>query len=438
MNNKKLSKKDKQINPWTSEDEGDHYLSMKEWWAIETLFKTLEDNRKWNLKLCMAYELETPSCFFVYHLFDITNKKLVARKSINDDINKFFYKKNKVDLKYEKNSITGLYPQYKIHIEDDKQNLISDMKYKANIFPHWSAQDITNGYLPIGLDYYRYGWLLNCDLSGTIKFKEKLLRIKGKGYLEHAWGNWSYKNPFQKLSELRKTISIYGKLINWRLSNNNPKIPDRISFTTENNPLGYDWFWGIFDNDWSVFYGNSMFWLSEGPAMGVLTLFSEGNKYLDFGDVQFHYNKVVYQKKYDIYYPSDLTLKAKIDDKKLKLRVWQVSKGYEYVEDYKGNKFYRAMIIPEMPGRMKGYFKDDEKKVELEGDCKLVPQRLPSKFRHNSLTIDFLKPPKGFGISFDFNSHYLNKKIISKIQLAPNLEFKLNLKKCEKSKSSVV
>ena len=47
-------------NPWTSQDEGDHHPSMKEWWCFESLFKTLEDNRKWTLKPTMAYEQETP------------------------------------------------------------------------------------------------------------------------------------------------------------------------------------------------------------------------------------------------------------------------------------------------------------------------------------------------------------------------------------------
>ncbi|KYK34407.1 MAG: hypothetical protein AYK22_05345 [Thermoplasmatales archaeon SG8-52-3] len=427
MTNKK-NKKHRQTNPWTPKDEGDHYRSMKEWWAIETLFKTLKDNRKWNLKACLAYELETPSCFYVYHLFD-TNNKIVAQKAINDDIKKLSYTKNKVDLKYENNSIKGQYPDYKIHIEDDKQNFLTDMNYKANILPHWSAQDVTNGYLPIGLDHYRYGWLLNCNLTGNIKIDDEILKIKGKGYLEHAWGNWSYKNPFQKLSGLRKTISIYCKLINWRLSNFTPNIPDRIAFTSENNPLGYDWFWGIFDNDWSIFYGNSLLWISEGPAMGVLTLFTEGNNYLDFGDVQFRYNKVIYLKKYDIYYPSDLTIKAKIDDKKLNLRIWPTCKSHEYIFKYKGNGFYRAITIPELPGKMKGVYSDNEKTVQLEGDCKIVQQRVASKLGHNSLTIDFIKPPNGVGISFDLDSHYLNKKIISKIQFAPKPRFKLNIKK---------
>ena len=86
MNNKKNYNKVEQKNPWAPEDEGDHYPSMKEWWCIQTIFKTLKDNRKWNLKTSFAYELETPSCFFLYHLFDVTSKKFVSGFSINDNI----------------------------------------------------------------------------------------------------------------------------------------------------------------------------------------------------------------------------------------------------------------------------------------------------------------------------------------------------------------
>jgi len=59
-----MTQKNNAENPWTPQDEGDHYPVMKEWWCIETLFKTLDDNRKWNIKAAIAYELETPSCWF--------------------------------------------------------------------------------------------------------------------------------------------------------------------------------------------------------------------------------------------------------------------------------------------------------------------------------------------------------------------------------------
>ena len=308
------------------------------------------------------------------------------------------------------------------------------MKYKAKILPHWSAQDSTNGYLPIGLDYYRYGWLLNCDLSGSLKIRGKSHKIKGKGYLERAWENWSYSNPFQKLSGLKKTVSTYGHLFDWWFSQYKPKIPDRIAFTTENNPFGYDWFWGIFDNDWSILYGNSLFWISEGPALGVLTLFTEGNNYIDFGNVNFHYNKTMYIKEYDIFYPIDLTVTANLDDKKIKLRVWPVCDAYEYIDKFKGNRFYRAFIMPEMPGRIEGVYTDDNRTVKLKGDCKIVQQRQPSKLGHNLLTIDFLKPPRGVGITLDLESHYLKKKMFAKLQLAPHPQIKFYSDRIDLSK----
>jgi hypothetical protein len=298
------------------------------------------------------------------------------------------------------------------------------LKLKAKILPHWSAQDSTNGYIPFGLDHYRYGWLLNCDVTGLIQLNDKIQDVRGKGYIEHAWGNWSYSNPFKKFSGIKKTVSTYKNLFNWWIKNNRPKIPNRIGFSTDNNPFGYDWFWGVFENDWSIFYGNSLFWISEGPAIGVLTLFKDGNNYLDFSNIRFKYNKIIYIKEYDLYYPADLSVTAKLDDKKVEIKAWAVCDPYEYIDKFKGDGFYRAFIMPEMSGYMKGEYRDNNKIVELEGDCKIVPQRQPSKLGHNSLKIEFIKPPKGVGISFDLDSHYLNKKIYTKFQLAPRFKIK--------------
>jgi hypothetical protein len=411
-------------NPWTPEDEGDHYPSMKEWWAFETLFKTLDDNKKWGLKGSMAYERETPSCFIINYLFDVNSNKCIIHRTINDDENKFKHKKNIVDLKYEDFTIKGNYPNYSFHLDIKESDFIADLKLKAKILPHWSAQDSTNGYIPFGLDHYRYGWLLNCDVTGLIQLNDKIQDVRGKGYIEHAWGNWSYSNPFKKFSGIKKTVSTYKNLFNWWIKNNRPKIPNRIGFSTDNNPFGYDWFWGVFENDWSIFYGNSLFWISEGPAIGVLTLFKDGNNYLDFSNIRFKYNKIIYIKEYDLYYPADLSVTAKLDDKKVEIKAWAVCDPYEYIDKFKGDGFYRAFIMPEMSGYMKGEYRDNNKIVELEGDCKIVPQRQPSKLGHNSLKIEFIKPPKGVGISFDLDSHYLNKKIYTKFQLAPRFKIK--------------
>ncbi len=421
-------------NPWTPQDEGDHHPSMKEWWCFESLFKTLEDNRKWTLKTTMAYEQETPSCFIAHTLFDMTNRKCVIHQNFNDDVNKLSHKKNKVEVSYKKSSYNGLYPNYHVHIDDGKQEFMADIGYKAQSLPHWSAQNITNGFLPIGFDYYRYGWLLNCDISGKLNIGDKSYNIKGKGYLEHAYGNWSYKNPFQKLSGIKQTISIYARLVAWWLSQRRPGFPRRIGFATDNNIMGNDWFWGVFDNNWSVFYGNSMFWLTEGPAFGVLSITPDGKEFWDFCNVQFHYNKLLYIKKYDMYYPCDIELCGQLNDKKINLRVWMTTENFEYISPYRKGNFYKAYIICEMPGRIEGVYTDNERTVKLQGDCKIEIQRQPSILGHNSLKFDFLLPPKGVGMSVDLHSSHLGKKMFTKFQLMPYPKIKCGFRRINSSK----
>jgi len=160
-----------------------------------------------------------------------------------------------------------------------------------------------------------------------------------------------------------------------------------------------------------------------------LTLFTEGNNYIDFGKVSFNYNKTIYIKKYDVYYPVDITINAEKDDKKLMVRSWPVCDPFEYIDEFKGDGFYRAFIMPEMPGRMKGFYKDDKKTVDLEGDCKIVQQRQPSKLGHNSIAIDFIKPPQGVGLNINLDFHYIKKEIKTKIQLAPYPKFSFKCKK---------
>jgi hypothetical protein len=84
-----------------------------------------------------------------------------------------------------------------------------------------------------------------------------------------------------------------------------------------------------------------------------------------------------------------------------------------------------------MSGRMEGTFYDGKKKIKLQGDCKIVPQRQASIFGHNQLTIEFLKPPKGLGMLLDIDSHYLEKKMSAKIHLAPRPYVKFEIKKRE-------
>ena len=218
----------------------------------------------------------------------------------------------------------------------------------------------------------------------------------------------------------------------WWLSQHKLVIPHRLTFTTENNPIGYDWFWGVTDNNWSILYGNAMFWLSEGPAFGLLTVTPDGKNFYDFCNVKFHYNNLVYVKEYDFYYPSDIEITGILDDKKINLRIWGTTESYDYIYPHENSEYYKALTLFEIPGRMKGTYKDDKKTLPLEGDCKIVQQRQPSVLGHNSLKLYFLKPPKGVGLDIDFNSHFLKKRINSRIQFAPRPCIGFHFKKLKK------
>jgi hypothetical protein len=416
-------------NPWKPEDEGDHYPVMKEWWTIESIFYTKKSNQKWNLICSFSYKLEDRSCFFQYILFNISSGKCIAHKDVSDTIDKISFKKNRIELTYKNCSISGSYPQYIIHIEDEREDLSVDMRFSARSLPHWIAQEKTNGYLPIGLNYYRYGFLPNCTLSGSFKLKNSINDIQGTGYIEHAWGNWSYQHPFRKVYNLRKTLSIYIKLGKWWLSEHSIRIPHRIGFATENNTFGYDWIWGIADNGWSLFFGNSMFWIKEGPSFGALYVTPNGKTYWEFCNVTFRYNKVIYLKKYDIEYPSEVELWGKLGEKTIHIRFWKTTESYEYIDPFKKNKFYKAWILCEMPGQMEGSYSDGYRTINFSGDCKIVPLRLPSILGHNALTLSLFLPPKGFGFDLNLDSHRLKKIINANVQLLPKLNVYWKIKR---------
>jgi hypothetical protein len=212
------------------------------------------------------------------------------------------------------------------------------------------------------------------------------------------------------------------------------QIPRSIKFSTENNPFGYDWVWALLDNGWMIFYGNMMFWIAEGPIAGTLIFSKDGKTYTEFCNVHFKYNKMQYSEKYDFYYPTELEATAIKGKEKLHLRFRMTNESREYVSRFYSGKYWLGFVICEEPGIVDGYYFDGEKEIKLSGICKIEPQRQASIIGHNSLKIDFVKPPEGVGISFDLNSHYFKKKIFTKIQLAPNPKIKINFQRIDSSK----
>jgi len=423
-------------NPWTPEDEREHPRSILEWWCLISFIKSIEDNKRWGLKIAFSewnknkneqgsilnfdlYDKENDK-HFIYYLRDESNRLKAAKDS--------FY------ISYGDSFAKGVYPHYEMYINDKKNNIKIDIEFNAESLPRWIAQDATSGQLPLGLGFYRYGFIPKVAISGKMVMNGSTYNLDGKGYYEHAWGDMWYDNPLSSFSGIKKTITIYLKLISWWLHNNKIRIPKSLMFSTENNPFGYDWAWALLDNGWSVYYGNIMFWVMEGPAAGTLILSKDGKKYEEFCNIHFRYNKTHPSKKHDFYYPTDLEITATKGKEKLHLRFTMTSDTREYLSRFIGGSYWLGFVICEAPGIVKGYYFDGEKKTKLSGICKIEPQRQISVIGHNSLKIDFQKPPAGVGISFDLDSHYLRKKIFAQIQLAPRPKIKLNIKKINGSK----
>lgn len=412
-------------NPWTTEDECEHFPSVLEWWCGISFFETIEDKKKWCFKCTFTQWSEKTGIGSIFHstLVDQDKDKQYPHYSRNEK-DKLKSSKNELQISYDDSFVRGSYPNYEIYCHDNENDIILDLKYHSDVLPHWIAQDLTNGYLPMGLGTFRYGFIPKNHITGSIKIKGKNFKIKGQGYFEHVWGDFFYNNPISSIGELRKSMPTYTKLIGWWLHNHRIKIPDSLTFTSENNPFGYDWAWALFDNGWTLFYGNIMLWLMEGPAAGILVFSKDGKHYSEFSNINFKYNNIRRSDIYDFIYPSEMEITAKNGKEKLHLIFKMTTQTREYVSRFPQAKFWKGFVICESSGVVNGYYQDGDKKTKLSGLCKLEPQRQISVLGHNQLKVDFIKPPKGVGISLDLDSHFLKKKISVKLQLTPSFKLK--------------
>lgn len=418
------------MNPWKLEDEIEHTSSLLEWWYIESFFKTKKPDIDWSIKAGFTewQNKKEIGCYVASTLFNMTDDKCIYFQDRTDN-KRFNIRKDKIEIRYKDCFLKGGFPEYHMYINDTKNNIIIDFKLKSESYPHWIAQDVSNGWLPMGFGFFRYGYIPKLEIIGTVTINDKKYTVDGKSYYEHVWGDFWYDNPLSVFSNMKKTLSIYSSLAGSWLKNNKIKIPSSIGFGTENSPFGYDWAWAILDNGWTIFYGNVLFYLTDGPVFGTLILTKDGENYKEFYNARFKYIKTKHSENFDFNYPTNLEIIAEDEEEKIFLKFITKNTPHEYISDYDEDNYWQALVICELPGIVKGFYKNKDEEFPLSGLCKMEPQRQPTPIGHNYLNIDFLKPKKGFGISVDLESNLLKRNLKAKLNILPKPSFKFKLKK---------
>jgi len=419
-------------------DEKGHPRSVLEWWAKEAFFTSQEDAKKWSLKVSMTegfadQQRHDQVSLYNMILFDQDAKKHYVYFMRNSAVH-LQTRHDVFDIRYEQSYMKGSYPTYEMRFHDPDHAIEIEFTAVAESFPYWVAQDITHGWLPMGIGFYRYGFIPKTRVSGIMNIQEKRFTIQGNGYFEHVWGSFDYEHPLSTVTGFFKTIWAYKKLLFWWLQNHRLKIPQSLTLSTENNPLGYDWVWALCDNGWSLFYGNALFWVMDGPAAGVLILTKDGKTYTEFSDITFHYKKTIHEKEHDFHYPSELELLAKKGKETLHLICSMTSESRVYIRSSQAHSFWKGLAICEAPGVIKGVYNDGNQTIPLSGVCKIEPQRELSILGHNTLQIDTLLPPQGVGITIQLDSHFFRKKIILDIRFALHPRLQLRMQRIYPSK----
>lgn len=407
-------------NPWKKQDEMVHPHSAMEWWAVEAFFKT-KDDVQYSVKVALnnwqtkAGQIGTN---FVFTLFN-QNKETVISFDHRDDTQRIKSEKQGFHISFNKQKITGSFPQYKMTFMDEQHDIILELAMTATVYPRWVAQQATNGWLPIGLGFYRYGFIPKCTLNGTLSIKGEQTSISGTGYFEHVWGNFTYHRSGAEFGGLKKTIQTYARLTGAWMHQNKPRIPDSIGFATENNPLGYDWAWAVFDNGWTLFYGNILFWIMQGPVAGSLIVTKDGQHYDELFNVHFEYVKTKKADKFSFEYPTCFRLHAHHGKEHWDLCFTMQKPIREYTVSFHKQRYWKGLVICEAPGVVEGTYTNEKQSIPLKGICKIEPQRQVSAAGHNKAMFRFIKPPQGIGVELNLESEVLQKKGYLRLECIP-------------------
>jgi parallel beta-helix repeat protein len=417
---------------FTPEEEGDHFPCSCEWWAVHVAL-TLDSDAHWDVFIGFQYETQSTNrsnlsvfILFLYCFNRDSGKTLdftrFQSKKGNQSI-PFFFKKNVVDIQYYNCSMKGLYPKYLAYVENENKSFTLNISLNATSSSHWVAQNESNGYFPWGLGWCRYGFIPRLDVVGNITIEGTTSTSRGIGYLEHAWGNFTYgieKKSLVSLSEFAKNLHKVLPFVTWVLSEQSKNI-NPLKLSTANH-YGYDWAWGTFTNGWGLHFG---FFHSLG---GEVSLTPDGKTFWDFGNISVRYGRLLYIPETDTYSPLDLNITAHKEDKTLYLRLTTTADpDLNLINIYPRSRFTCGSGGIQTIGVIEGYYQDNEQNISLYGNCTFAIYRQFQAVHYGSVEITHICPPQGVGFSVEIISNLLGAKLYVERLRLPQRELQISL-----------
>jgi len=431
-------------NLFNPREEGSHYPCLTEWWYMYSMLE-LENGKNIDISSTFQYWMKNVKGKFLpdksylhFVVFDRDNGKVQNLSSYGDDFNVFTHKKNTLDLKYYNCTMRGLYPNYKLHLEDKNKNIMVNINFRATSKPYWLLEGVTNGYMPFGLNCFRYGVILTSQIHGNISYVNisKTFNFTGKGYFEHAWGDLTYDNLFtnRSINSMLKITSLYTSILRWFMKEKISCIryhAMNISFSTS-NMFGYDWCYGTFDNGWAVdFWKEDLTGITEGPVTGFLVLTKNGKEFLEFNRIKFQYKELNYLPEEDTYIPSAIKIDAFKENQRLSITFKMTTNKADEIYHFNDTKnLFRGFYASFAAGTVTGYFYDGENNITLNGKSAYAAVKYFPKIKYNSINFSLYTPPKK-GFTINIISHSLGVKIKIIFQLHPQLIFKIYVKRLE-------
>jgi len=380
---------------WNVRNDGWHDC-IREWWNIDAFVK---GEKNYSITASFEYEKETPAANLFFTLFDWDENKTYDLGSYEDDISTIkCNSRYEVNISYKSSWMKGRYPKYIVHLENE--GVIVELELQAVSKPKFVLED-EGGILPIGFGYYKYLFIPKCRVKGWIKFNGIFEKVEGAGYFEHVWGNWSYNNPLKG-----GAILHYFRLFDWWIKNKN--ISMNSITVASNNPFGYDWCWASFSNGWALFYGAIPFWVEE-MKFGIAYL-CDGEKIMELGKIYYEYLDGIFCE--GTYIPTKIKLVAEGNEKLV--LIMKMDKKPHLYKDYLNSFYWEKLILYECPGKIKGYFINDEK-IDLDGYCEIEIERQISIFKY----LLFKLNPLQNGLQILFISYLLNIILTLEFHLKP-------------------